>query len=238
MKSGVTLPGFRFVSVKGWLDKIAVEGTFLTLEELYALVSWMEFVTKVRKFFKKHEEECPLLHQLMGAHPFRDTLAHRIGALFDERGNLRDDASPELLRIRQGQQQAMKSLRSLLSGILQDALKNNWTIEKEITLRNDRLVIPIKADSKGRVPGFVQDVSQSGNTVFVEPTQALPLNNRIKELHFAEQNEILRIVQGLSRDIRAELSHAFPIPGAYGKPGTDTGQSPTRSGSPCNLAED
>ena len=205
MKSGVTLPGFRFVSVKGWLDKIAVEGTFLTLEELYALVSWMEFVTKVRKFFQKHEEECPLLHQLMGAHPFRDALAHRIGALFDERGNLRDDASPELLRIRQGQQQAMKSLRSLLSGILQDALKNNWTIEKEITLRNDRLVIPIKADSKGRVPGFVQDVSQSGNTVFVEPTQALPFNNRIKELHFAEQNEILRIVQGLSRDIRAEL---------------------------------
>ena len=203
--SGLSLPRFRFLSVLRYLNKIEVGGNWLSLEELYELLSWMQCIQGIRAFFDKQEESFPLLHKMVGEPPYSPQLAEHIAGLFDERGQLRDDATPELLRIRQGQKRVSKELRNLLYSVLNKALQNNWTVEREITIRNDRLVVPIKADSKGRIPGFVQDVSQSGQTVFVEPAEALALNNQLKEYQFQEQNEILRILQELTEKIREQL---------------------------------
>lgn len=206
LTTGTSLPAFRFLSVKPYIRKLAVEGNWLSLEELYELVSWMKAVYRIREFFHKQEEEVyPLLKKMIGEPIFQQSLTLHISALFDDRGKLRDNATPELFRIRQSQQQVAKELRNLLYNVLNKALKNNWTVEREITIRNDRFVIPVKADSKGRVPGFIQDVSQSGQTVFVEPAEALPLNNRSRELQFEEQNEIVRILVDLSDRLRVEL---------------------------------
>ena len=205
LDSGLSVPRFRFISVQRYLQKIEVGGNWLSLEELYELVSWLQGIHDLREFFSKQEDNFPLLQKMVCDPPFSKQLAAHIASLFDERGQLRDDATPELLRIRQGQKRVSKELRNLLYAVLNKAIQNNWTVEREITIRNDRLVVPVKADSKGRIPGFVQDVSQSGNTVFVEPAEALTLNNKLKEFQFQEQNEVLRILQELTQQIREQL---------------------------------
>ncbi|MCS7074949.1 MAG: endonuclease MutS2, partial [Bacteroidia bacterium] len=96
-------------------------------------------------------------------------------------------------------------LRILLDRILRNARNQGWADDLDITIRNDRLVIPMKADFRGRIQGFVQDVSASGNTIFLEPADALPYNNEIRELKIREKNEIRRILTDLTNQLRPHL---------------------------------
>jgi len=201
LAGGEKLPPFHFVSVAKTLNKVNVEGNWLSVEELVQLLNWMRSIDAIRKFFHHRQEIAPALDELVNTASFQSELIDKIEQLVDERGNLRDDASPELLRIRKSQKSTSNELRDVLYKVLRKAQERNWSQDKEITIRNDRFVIPVKAESKGNIPGFVQDVSQSGNTVFVEPAESLTLNNRLRELQMAEKNEILRILQQITRDI-------------------------------------
>ncbi|MEM7658590.1 MAG: Smr/MutS family protein [Bacteroidota bacterium] len=201
-----TFPTQGFVAVGRYLKKLEVQGNWLSSQEMFRLLRWLKGIAAVRSFFKDKEEDYPELVQLVQRHGFQHQLIQLIAGILDENGNIRDDASPELLRIRRGMKKTASSLRSTLGKILRQAQENNWTQESEISLRNERLVIPIRAEAKGRVPGFVQDVSQSGGTVYLEPAEALPLNNRLRELQIEEQNELIRILQQASAGIREHLA--------------------------------
>ena len=199
------LPATRFESITKLLDKLQLEGDWLSRDELFRMAGWLKTLYELRKWFHKKKETYPKLDQLVNRHEFQPQLISAIDKILDERGNIRDKASPELGRIRRKQQQISANLRTTLSRILRKAKENNWSLDSEITIRNDRLVIPVKSDSKGRVPGFVQDVSQSGGTVYVEPTEALPLNNELRELQIGEHNEIIKILKEITSEIREEV---------------------------------
>lgn len=181
--------------------KLEIEGNWLSTFELFSFLSWLRMVQDVREFLEKQEETYPALASMVKGQAFQKELITRLDRTLDERGNIRDQASPELATIRRRMTSISKELRNVLYKVLRRANEHNWSIEKEITIRNDRLVIPVKADAKGRIPGFVQDVSQSGNTVFVEPAESLPLNNQLRELNIEEQNEIIRILQAITGEI-------------------------------------
>ncbi|MEM6801681.1 MAG: endonuclease MutS2 [Bacteroidota bacterium] len=193
------------VRIKAFLEKLEIKGNWLSLAEIWKLKSWLSFVEGARKFIKNKGETSPLLHQLLFSLEFNGKLIRDIEQVVDNRGELRDDASPELGRIRREMKKASSSLRNALHRILKQAKEEKWSQGEEITMRNDRLVIPVKTDFKSKVPGFVQDVSQSGGTVFVEPAEVLPMNNRVRELQISEHNEIARILQNLSLKVREEL---------------------------------
>jgi len=195
-------PNGGHIRIKPLLEKLQVKGNWLSLEEIWNLHNWMSFVDEARKFIKKKEEEAPLLYNLLHEQEFDTRLIRDIEKVVNERGQLRDDASPELARIRREMNKASSGLRNALYRILKTAKEQKWNGGEEITMRNDRLVIPVKTDFKGKVPGFVQDISQSGGTVFVEPAEVLPLNNKVRELQISEHNEIVRILQSLSQKIR------------------------------------
>ncbi|MEL7338931.1 MAG: endonuclease MutS2 [Bacteroidota bacterium] len=205
LEFGDGLPGGLFVSTGDTLAKLRVKGNWIGAAELFQLLRWLEAIKTARTYFAKHEEQYPEMYAMLHAFPFEDKLIGRIKQILDERGNLRDDASPELARIRKDQGRTSKELRNTLYKILRQANDQSWSQDKEITIRNDRLVIPIKADFKGRVNGFVQDVSQSGGTVYLEPAAALPMNNHLRELQFKEQNEIVRIMQAISAEVGLEV---------------------------------
>ncbi len=194
------------------LRRLELEGDWLKLENLSALWRWLLSIGEIRAFMKSRKEKYPVLHDWVYSLPFQKEWISQIERILDEHGNIRDNASPELLRIRKEQKSASNELRSMLNRILRKAQENNWTEAPEITLRNDRLVIPVKADSKGRLDGFVQDVSSSGNTVFIEPTASLHLNNRLRELQIREQNELVRILQQFTAYIR---QHAAELRGFH-----------------------
>jgi DNA mismatch repair protein MutS2 len=193
------------VSVSGLVSRLEKGGHWLNLEELWAFCGWMQAIIDLRASFPEAEGPFPLLHTLLHSQPFSDQPLKALLRLFDAQGNLRDDASPALLKIRREIQSASSELRNTLYRILRKAQEQGWAQDTEITIRNDRFVIPVKTDAKGRVPGFVHDVSQSGQTVFMEPADALPLNNRVRELHLSERNEVIRIMQEATDNLRPHL---------------------------------
>lgn len=201
-----SFPTEAFRSVSPILSKLRLEGNWLNKDELFKLLGWLMGLNKTREYLQKRKEEYPELDLMVNGHEFQAQLAKQINTVLDERGNIRDNASSELGRIRREIGRSSKNIRNLLYRILRNANDNNWSVEKEITIRNDRLVIPVRAEAKGRVPGFVQDVSQSGGTVYVEPTESLTLNNHIRELKIREHNEVIRILMEVTEKIRPHLS--------------------------------
>lgn len=187
------------------LQKAAIEGNWVNVNELFTLLRWLKTAALVRDYIGKRREKYPLLAELSSSMQAYSDLTNQIARALDEQGNLRDDASPALAALRSSIRRTGVELRSTLNRILRTALENGWAQDKEITLRNDRLVIPLKADAKGRIPGFVQDISGSGGTVFVEPTECLQMNNQLRELHIEEQNEIVRILRGLTARIYTHI---------------------------------
>ncbi|MEO0469415.1 MAG: Smr/MutS family protein [Bacteroidota bacterium] len=197
-------PALATQPVSEIFDKLKVEGNWLRAEEIFRFSGWLQAISGVRGYLKQREETYPLLNRLVNRAAFDASLVKEINKVIDARGKLKDDASPELKRVRREQSNTASDLRKTLQRILRKANQNNWSIETEVTIRNDRLVIPVRADARGRVPGFVQDISQSGGTVYVEPAESLPLNNALRELQIREQNEIIRILQVLTARIRAQ----------------------------------
>lgn len=198
-------PNERFPTLSPLIAKLRIEGNWLSREELWIMSGFLATVQRVRDYFRTKAELYPRLSELVKEAQFAPELAAELKRIFDDRGQIMDDASPELKKIRQDLVKAGGELRNVLYKVLRKAQDNNWSLEKEITVRNDRLVIPVKAEAKNQIAGFVQDISQTGGTVYIEPAEALALNNALRELQIREHNEIIRILQVLSRRIAKDL---------------------------------
>lgn len=201
LEYGDAAPSLNFYAVGRLLDKARIVGNWLKSEELQRIWGWLISIDRLRSFLQKQAERYPKLNLLVNRSGFQGHLIKDIEKIIDDRGVLRDDASPELKSIRMEQKRSMSELRSVLNKILRVANENGWSNDKEITIRNDRMVIPIRAESKSNLPGFVHDVSQSGATLYIEPVESLTLNNKAKELIIREQNEIVRILQEITAKI-------------------------------------
>jgi DNA mismatch repair protein MutS2 len=195
------IPFNTFSSVGYILSKASIKGNWLHLEELNKVYKWLKVVKDIRNYILKRKEKYPELEKIINQLPLAEHIVPAIERIIDERGNIRDNASPELVVIRREMKSASIEIRTVLHRILRHATDNNWSVDKEITIRNDRLVIPVKAEAKGRISGFIQDISQSGNTIFIEPAESLPLNNKLKELQLREGNEIIRILSVITEKI-------------------------------------
>ncbi|HYK22672.1 MAG TPA: Smr/MutS family protein, partial [Pyrinomonadaceae bacterium] len=149
-------------------------------------------------------ENAPVLLQLVENLP-RDlnTVIARINNTILPSGELDDRASPELADIRH----AIAVLRSRITRSLENLMRRSAeAIQDElVTIRNDRFVIPVKADHRGRVQGVAHGYSSSGATAFVEPLETIDANNELQGLHESETREIARILYGLSEELRMQL---------------------------------
>jgi DNA mismatch repair protein MutS2 len=121
-----------------------------------------------------------------------------IDRCLDVRGNVRDEASPELARIRREARIAHDRLQDKLQNIIGSPKNAPYLQEMLVTQREGRYVIPLKADFKGRIRGIVHDVSASGATIFIEPLSVVDLNNTWRELQLAEEQEVNHILAALS----------------------------------------
>ena len=128
---------------------------------------------------------------------------HRIEQIIDKRGNLRDTASPELARLRRELQGLRGSISRTLNSILNNA-KSEGLVDKDVSpaIRDGRLVIPVVPSLKRKIHGIVHDESASGKTVFIEPTEVLEANNKIRELEADERREVIRILKEMAKMIR------------------------------------
>lgn len=126
-------------------------------------------------------------------------LIERINGTINDRGEVLDSASEKLAKIRRETQVAYQRLISQLEKLLKEPRYQPMLQETIITQRNGRYVIPIKAEYKGQLKSIIHDQSSSGATLFVEPLATVEINNAYQELQLSERNEVIRILQDLTR---------------------------------------
>ncbi len=198
---------FRFPAIEEYLVKVKVPGTFLQAEDFHDLKVGVNTLTSWTSFFKNKNLNYPELYALSADVQIAPDLAAAMDRVVDEKGDVRDTASPELASIRSQILKTERSVRSAIQKVLQKAKSDQFTDEEStLTVRDGRLVIPVKAEFKKRISGFVHDESATGQTVYLEPGDVLDLNNKVQELKYAERREIIRILIELSNKVRANLS--------------------------------
>jgi DNA mismatch repair protein MutS2 len=218
-------PSQNYLDVNYQLSKASIEGAFLTEEEFFNVKLSLRTIQECLRFFdKKEPEEFPQLRELVGT-AFLErnkddenvkqvqtpqfairSLLDSLDKIIDDRGKLKDNASSELQAIRKRMQVQENDLRKTLDRILKNARANGWISDDfSLTLRGGRMVIPIAAEHKRKIKGFVHDESDTGKTVFLEPTEVLEANNEIRELESAEKREIVRILMELTNQIRPHV---------------------------------
>jgi DNA mismatch repair protein MutS2 len=187
------------------LRKVEIEGSTLIIDEGFRMLSAMKAMRAMREFFSRRHEEAPLLWKT-AINLFDDkVLELHFDTVFDDTGKIRDSASPELSRIRHDMVRAAEILRNRLMAIVRRLSEDELVRDEIITQREGRYVVPIKVEHKRRVPGFIHSVSQTGQTVFIEPSETLELNNELRSLEFAEQREIDHILRILADRLRSSI---------------------------------
>ena len=183
------------------IRKSAIENHFLSPRELLDIASTLRASRVLSGFISKRRSACRGLEKIAAGLYHDKVLEFNIFECIDEEGRVKDRASKELARIRQEMISAAESLRKRLEGILRRVSEKELVQEEIITTRDGRMVIPIKAEHKNHVPGFIHSSSSSGATVFIEPAETLDLNNGLRELQLAEQREVSKILTELTSQV-------------------------------------
>ncbi len=186
------------------LRRIAPEGTYLTEDELFEIRRSLQAVTAILTFLSaKSDEQYPNLKALAFKVERADDVCRHIDSILNKFGRIKDDASVQLQSIRRSKVSETAAASRLLMQILGEA-KDNAYVDKDVTptLREGRLVIPISPAYKRKINGIVHDESATGKTVYIEPTQVVEANNRIRELEAEEEREIIRLLKECTDFIR------------------------------------
>lgn len=192
--------------VRPLLKKISAEGRFLNPAELLQLLLTLTTSRRIRSYIKSRIEKYPRLFKITEAlHSYPD-IEERIHRTIDEHGAIRDTASPKLRQIRRDLDQKTLQLRKKLENLARTYAKEGYAQDDIVTVRDGRMVIPVKDEYKNTVRGFIHDASASGQTVFIEPAEALELNNELRKLGLEETHEIERILTDITNEIRSFLS--------------------------------
>ena len=175
----------------------ALLGGVLTGEELHN-IGILAAAARWNRSALSHREDLPLLTTVTQNLPDLPDLESAVNRAISPAGEVLDDASPELSRLRRESRSAHSALNDIMQRSLRRYQRAGVVQEDIITERNGRMVLLIKTDFKGKAPGIVHDVSDSGATVFIEPMPAIDLGNRWRETRLAEQREEERVLRQLS----------------------------------------
>ena len=198
-----------FFDVREAIMRLRVAGTHLDEAELFDVRRSLETIGRIVAFLQHGDDDSydyPALQQLTEGVATFPALLRRIDQILDKFGHIKDSASAELARIRQNLKKAEGSVSRTLYNILHSAQRDG-VVEKDVTptIRDGRLVIPVVPAMKRRIPGIVYDESASGKTVFIEPTEVVEANNRIRELEREERKEVIRILTEFSDEMRPHV---------------------------------
>ena len=195
-----------FFDIDSIVEKIRVAGTFLDAAELVRLGATLSSAAAIVESIRSREQkEFANLHRLSRDVVSLSHIVREIGRIIDEFGNVRDSASPELAAVRSEIRRHQGQVSKRLQQVLQSA-KSAGIVEAEATvsIREGRAVIPVAAVNKRKLQGFIHDESATGKTFYVEPVEVVELNNRLKELEYAERREVVRVLTAFTDMVRPE----------------------------------
>lgn len=195
-------PNVQFNDLKQATITGKIPGSYLPEEDFSNLYFGLITVSQCILYFKEKEEKYPSLIQLLGGLETDKQLIKSIELIFDPKGKLKENASRELVKLNGDLTKAENEVRKRMDHSFKNAQKEGWTNESNLTIRDGRLVIPILAEHKRKMKGYVHDESSTGQTLFVEPAEVFELNNKLRDLEFAKRREIIKILIALTDEIR------------------------------------
>lgn len=202
VRSGDAPPVREIDRLDGALRRVQPKDAAIEGDDFQRIARVLETGRQLHDYHHRRREAAPALWEIAARIAVLKALEDRIGQTIGDDGQVRDDASPELRRITRELADRQGRLRSTVQAALRDAISHGYATEEQPTIRGGRAVIPVRAEAKRKVPGFVHDVSGTGQTVYIEPTAALDLNNEIREIQLERGREIQRILQALTGHVR------------------------------------
>ncbi|MBS1262655.1 MAG: Endonuclease MutS2 [Calditrichaeota bacterium] len=188
------------------LARARVEGSRLEPHELLDIAHLLAACDRLRAYLEKHAGELAPLAPFLELLPSAPDLVDRIERAIDPRsGNVSDDASPGLRRLRRAVEGAQQKMRSRLDTLVSRYGDAGVLLESGFSVREDRYVLAVKAGAKGRVRGIVHGYSASGGTVYVEPDELVAIGNEIREREEEVAEEVRRVLRELTGAVRDHL---------------------------------
>ena len=208
----LAFPHGEIYDLREALARIRIEGLFMDEAELFSLRKMLDYAGQLERFFATLDRvKYPLLsNSSQSERPisnnFINSVTSAIDKIIDRYGKMRDNASPELARLRKEISASQGSVSRALNAILRQA-QAEGILDKDAapTMREGRLVLPVPPAYKRKIGGIVHDESATGKTVFIEPQQVVEANNRIRELEGEERRERMRILMAITAEIRPQV---------------------------------
>jgi DNA mismatch repair protein MutS2 len=206
LEKNETFPSQHYYDATEWLTKIRLEGNWIEADEFLRLALALDTIISCKYFLSKAKDAYPELFKLAEPISVTSRLTEVIYQKIDDKALVRDSASPELARIRKKLREEQARLRRLADQIFRNAVAERWVPEGALpTVRDGRVVLPIQAEHKRKLKGFILDESATGQTVFMEPAEMLEANNEIRDLQHAEKREVIAILKLLTFTMREQL---------------------------------
>ncbi len=202
-----SFPEQNYFDLNESLESVSKEGSYLSEELFFDLKLSLGTILQIQDFFDGKELRYPLLSDMVKQAVDQELdlreIIRSIEHIIDDRGQVRDNASGELFSLRRKIIAEQNAVRKSLERIYKMAKNSGWIgDDMTLTVRNGRLVIPLLAEHKRKLKGFVHDESATGNMAFVEPAEVLEANNEIRDLEIKERREVIRILKSLTSEIR------------------------------------
>ena len=179
-------PEYAYVDIVDFLKKITVGGTYMLAAELLDLLKALHCAKDIVAWFKKCDaKKYPELRKITEQITLFPAVQSKIEDVINKFGQIRDNASPELLNIRKNitacQQQISKKIYAIFKSAQSAGIVDD---NANVSVRDGRMVIPVNTANKKKIKGLVHDESTTGKTAYIEPIEIVELNNEIKTLEY------------------------------------------------------
>lgn len=197
-------PADNYIDATRHFKHLGVAGYFLSEFQLHEIRLSLITIGQLSRFIEVKKEKYPELAQIFSDVHFDDGIIRKIDRILDKEGNMKSSASHELLDIDAGIVSVNRELQRKITSILRKAQAEGWAADTDISVRDNRMVIPILAEHKRKIAGLVHDESATGQVYYIEPTEILEMNNQLRELQIERKREVERILKQITAEITPE----------------------------------
>lgn len=201
----------RWCDLSGIESSWTIENKTISSDNLITVKAFITHYEVIYSAFSNSQSKTPELFKLIEQIQPLKNLRKQFEKVFDDDGTISDNASPQLSQIRSEINSIQRKIQIRAGDLLDNFQKEGYLTTSQLTIKNGRLVLPFSAEFKRKIPGFIHDVSGSGQTVFIEPQELVNLNNQLFELRGEENQEIHRILSVLSDETRKHKTEILLI---------------------------
>lgn len=199
---GYSFPALDYQELEGDIQRLTIQDSALGEESFMRILRASHLVNTMIYFFNKQEEDFPRLWELFQSVYYTTDLIEPIERVFDNKGVVRNDASPELERIRNEQQSVKRKINRNFIKVMKDLVDKGFLADTKEGFVNERRVLALNSTHKRKVSGTAMGSSKTGSVTYLEPQVNVPLNYEFEMLRDDERREIHRILMALSKEIR------------------------------------